>query len=144
MKTLILVFVFVFHNLFFAGFASGQEFTNVKVNHLTEGRQAMWGSNSLQVHDGIIYAVWSDGRNRDDGGLDVFISNSVNDGVDFSADVMINNPDLFPGQQRFGPEIVTRDNHLYVAWYTENKEIFPDRSLQNRKKSIKQFFLLTH
>lgn len=70
--------------------------------------------------DGTIYAVWGDGRDREDDGLDIFLSKSVNDGVDFSANAIVNNPDLFPGQQRFMPAITTHDNLLYVAWFTEN------------------------
>lgn len=91
----------------FSSSVIGQDFTNVRANHITAGEQVMWGGNSLSVYGNNIYVLWQD-RGNDFS----YVSKSTNGGVTFNNGVKVGGND----PQMFGA--ITTDNSglVYVAW----------------------------
>ncbi len=88
----------------------GQDFSNVRVNHLTENRQSMYGGNSLAVHEGTIYVIWTDWSERTP--LFAYVSKSTDGGATFDDGVVVS-PE---GIQMFCSMIADDEGALYVAW----------------------------
>ncbi|MDP3441568.1 MAG: sialidase family protein, partial [Ignavibacteria bacterium] len=87
-----------------------QDFTNVRVNHITTGEQVIWGGNSLSVSGNRIYVLWQD-RGNDFS----YVSKSTDGGTTFNNGVKIGGSD---------PQIagsITTDNSgsVYAAWTGE-------------------------
>ena len=91
-----------------SGLAMGQEFTNIKVNHITGGTQNTDGGNSIAIYGNNVYLFWSDF----DSTFFSFVSKSTDGGVTFSDGVKVGEDD----PQIFGS--ITTDNvgNLYAAW----------------------------
>lgn len=85
----------------------GQNFTNVRVNHITAGEQVMWGGNSLAVYGNNVYTLWQD---RDT--YFSYVSKSTNGGVTFNNGVKVGEND----PQMFGSITIDNSGSVYVAW----------------------------
>jgi len=68
---------------------------------------------------GTIYAAWNDGR-RADGGVDIYLSKSINNGVIFGPNVPVNDitgPDA--NALQFSPSLAAYGSNVYVVWREE-------------------------
>lgn len=86
----------------------GQDFTNVKVNHLTAGDQNTDVGNSIAVYGNNVYLLWQDMEST----YFSYVSKSTNGGVTFNDGVKVGGTD----PQLFGA--ITTDNvgSVYVVW----------------------------
>ena len=85
----------------------GQDFTNIRVNHITAGEQVMWGGNSLSVYGNKIYVLWQD-RGNDFS----YVSKSTDGGVTFNNGIKVGGSD----PQFFGAITTDNSGSVYVAW----------------------------
>jgi len=106
MKTIIICTITILFMI--TGSVQSQQFENVLVNHITEGRQNMWGGNALAVYDNNVYIVWQETEHT----YASFVSKSTDGGATFQDGVQIDGDH----PQFFAVLTVDDAGAVYVAW----------------------------
>ena len=103
-KTILLsIFLLFSFSLMFS-----QSFTNIKVNHITDGDQDIDGGNTVAVSGDNVYVLWTDYEST----FKTFVSKSTNGGESFGDGVQV--AETTP--QVFAALAAGIDNSVYVAW----------------------------
>jgi len=106
MKNIYYFFLVTF--ILFSNYVIGQDFTNVKVNHLDAGDQDTDGGNSIALYGNNVYVLWQDWEST----YFCYVSKSTDGGETFNDGVTIggNDPHLF------GAIATDNSGSVYVAW----------------------------
>ena len=94
-----------------------------QVNDAVEYNARFEDMSDIFVDDsGTIYVAWNDGR-LDNGGVNVFLASSQDNGTSFGPNVPVNSLDGAQSENmHFGPAIRASGSMVYVAWRNETVE----------------------
>ncbi|MBX3008445.1 MAG: T9SS type A sorting domain-containing protein [Melioribacteraceae bacterium] len=85
--------------------------------------------HSMYLDDaGVIYCIWNDGRRGGDG-TDIYWAKSVDNGLSFSPNIMVNDINGSRDKLRTAPSIAVAGSNVYVIWREETDDTGANRRI---------------